>query len=220
LSELRHLSSRPHHGDPFEFELYSVDIHREADPYGYGAEAAKVMARALLGGREFEAFSIDISMRRHSDAPVDQVRLNPIIDHETLQDLPSIPTTPIEHHLADKICALYERHGPNGEKASNRYRDLADIVRIVAAIPFDAGRLATVLQREAGRRRMTLPTTLRAPSEDWVAGFPQAATGFAEYSREFWDLNSALRFCSTCLDEVINGERTTGTWDPGRRSWQ
>lgn len=218
-SELRQLSSRPHHDDPFEFDLYSVTTHREADPYGYCAETAKVRARALLGGREFETFSIDLTTRRHLDTPVDQVPLKPIIDHETLRDLPSVPTTPIESHLADKLCALYERYGQNGEKASTRYRDLADIVRIVAAMPIDAARLTTVLQREAGRRQLALPTTLRAPSEDWVVGFPRSAAGFAEYSRKYWDLNAALAFCSTCLDQILNGERTNGTWDPDRRSW-
>lgn len=220
LSELRQLASRPHHGDPFEFELGPVTIRREADPYGYGAETAKVKARALLGGRVFENFSIDLTTRRHLDAPADQVPLKPVIDHETLQNLPSVPTTPIEHHLGDKICALYERHGQNGDTASTRHRDLADVVRIVAAIPFDAARLTTVLQREAGRRQMTLPNKVQAPSEDWVAGFPRAAADFAEYPREYWDLNAALAFCGTCLDEILDSHRTSGTWDPDRRSWQ
>lgn len=218
LAELRQLSSRPHHDDPFEFDLYSVTTHQEADPYGYGAETAKVKARALLGGQNFETFSIDLTTRRHIDGPVDQVPLKPIIDHETLRDLPSVPTTPIENHLADKICALYERHGQ--DQASTRYRDLADIVRIVAEIPFDAARLTTVLQREADRRQMTLPNKLQAPSENWIVDFPRAAGGFAEYSRDYWNLNAALTFCSTCLGEILNGERTSGTWDPDRRSWQ
>jgi hypothetical protein len=220
MAELRRLSSRPHHDDPFEFDLYSMTTQREADAYGYGVETAKVKTRALLGGREFETFSIDLTTRRHIDAPVDQVPLKPIIDHETLRDLPSVPTTPIEPHLADKICALYERYGQDGEKASSRYRDLADIVRIVAAIPFDAARLTTVLQREAGRRQMTLPKKLRAPSEDWVVDFPRSAAGFAEYSRDYWDLNAALKFSNTCLEEVLNGERTSGTWDPDDNCWR
>ncbi|MFC0627565.1 nucleotidyl transferase AbiEii/AbiGii toxin family protein [Kribbella deserti] len=220
LAELRRLSSRPHHRDPFEFDLHSVVAHQEADPYGYAAETAKVKARALLGGRDFETFSIDLTTRRHLDAPVDHVPLKPIIDHETLRDLPTVPTTPIENHLADKLCALYERHGPADEKVSTRYRDLADIVRIVAEVPFDAARLVTVLQREAGRRRMALPSELQAPSDGWRVEFPRAAAGFAEYSRDYWDLNAALAFCSTCLGDVLSGSRTSGTWDPDRHSWQ
>ncbi|MEV0287244.1 nucleotidyl transferase AbiEii/AbiGii toxin family protein [Kribbella sp. NPDC050820] len=219
LSELRQFSSRPYHGDPFEFELHSVTAQREADPYGYGAETAKVKARGLLGRQVFESFTIDLTTRRHVDAPVDQVPLKPVIEHATLQDLPSVPTTPIEHHLADKICALYERYGQNGDEASTRYRDLTDIVRIVAALPFDAARLTTVLRREAGRRRTTLPKKVQAPSEDWFVAFPRAAAGFAEYSRKYWDLNAALTFCSICLDEVLSGERIRGIWDPHHRSW-
>jgi hypothetical protein len=220
LSELQRLSSRPHYGDPFEFELYSVTTHRQADPYGYGTETVKVRARALLGGQEFESFSIDLTTRRHIDAAVDQVPLTPIIDHDTLRDLPSVPTVPVEHHLADKICALYERHGPDGDEASTRYRDLADIVRIVAALPFGAARLTTVLEREAGRRQLTLPNKILAPSEDWATGFSRAARAFAEYPRDYRDLHAALTFCSTCLDEILSGERTSGTWNPHDRSWR
>jgi hypothetical protein len=218
LRELQQLSSRPHHGDPIEFDLYSVTSNQEADVYGYGAETAKIKARALLGGQDFEKFSIDLTIRRHLDGPVDQVRLRPIIEHETLRDLPTIPTTPIENHLADKICALYERYGQ--DKTSTRYRDLADIVRIVAEIPFSASRLATVVQREAGRRKIALPNRLQAPDREWNVNFPRAAAGFAEYARDYWDLAAALTFSSTCLDEILNGERTSGTWDPDLHSWQ
>lgn len=220
LSELRRLCRRPHHGDPFEFELYAVTTQREADPYGYGVETAKVKARASLGGQEFESFSIDLSRRRHLDAPANQVPLKPIIDHETLRDLPSVPTTPIEHHLADKICALYELHGDNGDEVSTRYRDLADVVRIVAAVPFEARRLSTVLQREAGRRKMELPDAVQAPSAAWVTGFPRSAAGFAQFPREYWDLDAALAFCDSCLGEILNGRRTSGSWNPDERSWQ
>ena len=107
-----------------------------------------------------------------------------------------------------------------GTTASTRYRDLADVVRIVAAIPFDAARLTTVLHREADRRQMTLPNKIQAPSQDWIAGFSRAAADFAEYPREYWDLKAALEFCGTCLDEILGNHRTSGTWDPGHRSWQ
>jgi len=218
-AELRLLSSRPHRDDPFEFDLHSAELHADADPFGYGAETEKIKATALLAGQEFERFSIDLTTRRHVDGAVDSVPLKPIIDHETLRELPAVPTTPIENHLAEKICALYERHGAGGAKASTRHRDLADIVRIVGAIPFDAARLALVLEREAGRRRMSLPSMVEAPSAEWATGFPRAAGGYAEYPREFWDLPAALAFCGNCLNEVLDGRRTSGRWDPGDRAW-
>ncbi len=219
VAELRLLSGRPHRDDPFEFDLHSAEIHADADPFGYGAETAKVKARALLAGQEFEPFSIDLTTRRHVDGAVDAVALKPIIDHETLRELPTVPTTPIENHLADKICALYERHGAGGAKASTRHRDLADIVRIVRAIPFDAARLTLVLKREAGRRRMSLPSMFETPSDEWLTGFPRAAAGYAEYPREFWELPAALAFCGKCLNEILDGRRNSGRWDPDDCAW-
>ena len=216
--ELQELSSRPFKGDPFDFDLYSASIHR-ADPYGYGAQTVKVKAKALLGGQLFESFSLDLTTRRHVDGSVDRVPLKPIIEHETLQDLPAVPTTPIENHLADKICALYEMHGANGDQASNRYRDLVDVVRIVVDIPFNAARLSLVLQRESERRRLELPNSMERPSEQWVAQFPRAAANFAEYPREYWDLDAAIAFCGSCLNDVLSGSRTSGAWKPTSRSW-
>jgi len=220
VDELRGLSGRPYREDPFEFDLSSVELHREPDPFGYGAETGKVKARALLAGQEFERFSIDLTTRRHVDGAVDLVPLRPIIEHETLQGLPAVPTTPVENHLADKICALYERHGPDGAVPSTRHRDLADIVRIIKATSFDARRLAVVLEREAGRRRMVLPAAFQAPSVEWTSAFPRAAAGYAEYPRELWELKAALTFCGACLDEVLAGSRSSGSWDPDDQCWR
>lgn len=66
---------------------------------------------------------------------------------------------------------------------------------------------------------MTVPNRVQAPSEDWGVSFPRAARGFAEYAREYWDLNAALAYCSSCLDEIRDGERTRGAWYPDRQAW-
>ena len=216
-AELERLSARPYQDDdPFDFELPSVAVHSEPDQYGYGAETGKVKARALLGTTVFETFSIDITTRRHVDGAIDQVPLRAVIDHATLQGLPEVPTTPVENHLADKICALYERFGRDGDKVSTRYRDLADIVRIVAGIEFDAARLVLVLEREAGRRLMTLPAQMESPGELWESEFPKAAAEFAEYPSEYRDLDAALRYTGSCLNELLSGERKSGRWEPGQ----
>jgi len=215
--ELQQLAARPYQDeDPFDFNFVSATVHSEPDAYGYGAETGKISVQATLGGVLFEPFNIDITTRRHVDSAVDQVALNAVIDHATLQDLPTVPTTPIENHLADKICALYEGYGADGNKVSTRYRDLADIVRIVAAIEFDAARLTVVLEREADRRRMTLPTEFIAPGDAWSTAFPNAAADFAEYPPQYRDLDAALNYVGSCLNEVLSGERTSGIWDPAQ----
>lgn len=219
LDELRTLSSVPFRQDPFEFVLHTIEPHQQADPYGYAAETAKVKARSMLGGQVFENFTIDLTTRRHVDWPVDHVPLRPVINHDTLQHLPAVPTTPVENHLCDKICAMYEKHGPRQDQASTRYRDLADIVRIVLDLPFDAGRLSVTLGREAARRRLVLPARLEAPDPAWQTTFPAAAANFAEYPRKYWPLDDALLFAGACLNQVLNGDRVTGTWEPLHGHW-
>lgn len=214
-AELQELAAHPRSGDPFDFDLFDARVQTEVGPYGYGAETGKIKVRARLGTTEFESFSIDITARRHVDGAVDLVPLQAIIEHETLGDLPAVPTVPVENHLADKICAMYEKHGADG-KVSTRWRDLADIVRMVAELPFEASRLSLILDREAGRRRMTLPALLESPGGLWAAEFPKAAAGFSEFPAEHRELESALSVAGACLNEVLDGSRTEGRWEPGR----
>jgi predicted nucleotidyltransferase component of viral defense system len=215
-AELQRMVDARSDRDPFVFTIESVHTQSEPDPYGYGGKTAKAKVVAKLGSSGFEAFSVDLTLRRHVDAPVDQVKLRPVIDHPTLAGLPSVPTTPLENHLADKLCAMYEGYG-NG--SSTRYRDLADIVRILHAGALDAERLLVVLDRETRRRQLTLPRAMTAPSETWRTAFPSQARTFAEYPPELYDLSASLDATRGCLDEILSGTRATGTWDCDGQTW-
>lgn len=202
--------------DPFTFTIEAVVPHSEPDPLGYGGATAKAKVNASLGSSLFEGFSIDLTLRRHVDSPVDHVALRPVIDHPTLENLPTVPTTPLENHLADKVCALYEKHA-NGP--STRYRDLADIVRILEAGPIDAARLRLVLDREEQRRKMVLPVSMRAPSGAWTKEFPVQAKEFAEYPSALYSLVASLDATRPCLDPILAGTRNSGIWDPQLQEW-
>ena len=218
-AELQSLADGGADRDPFTFVVVSVEPHSEPDPYGYGAKTANAKVQASLGAQVFDTFTIDLTERRHLDVPVDHVPLRAVIEHDTLADLPSVPTTPLENHLADKVCAMYERHGRDGRSPSTRYRDLADIVRILNAGPIDAARLNQVLTRESGRRRATLPRRMEAPAEEWQTAFPRQARTFAEYPSRLYGLDASLDETRPCLDPVLSGERTSGVWDHEKRSW-
>lgn len=216
LVELQTLVGSKAPNDPFTFDLHKITPNRAADAYGYGTTTATVSVKIYLGTHEFESFSIDLTSRRHVDGPVDQVRPRPIIDHHTLEDLCTVPVVPIENHLADKLCAMYEVHssGP-----STRYRDLADIVRIIQQLSFDAERLATVFAHEAQRRKMTAPNHVTAPDAAWKSAYPKAAETFAEYPKELWPLDASLKVAAACLDGVLSGAIQHGRWDPELQSW-
>lgn len=63
---------------------------------------------------------------------------------------------------------------------------------------------------------MTLPQMIESPGEIWTTEFPKAAREFAEYPTEYHDLESALAFAGACLNEVLDGSRAEGVWQPGR----
>jgi hypothetical protein len=217
--ELQSLADAGADRDPFTFVIVSVEPHSEPDPYGYGSKTATAKVQASLGAQVFDTFTIDLTERRHLDVPVDQVPLRAVIEHETLADLPSVPTTPLENHLADKVCAMYERHGKDGESPSTRYRDLADIVRIIRAGPIDAARFKEILTRESGRRKLALPSNMEAPAKEWRVAFPLQARTFAEYPSRLHELDSSLNETRPCLDPILSGDRTSGTWDHEAQFW-
>lgn len=204
-------------GDGFTFRFTRADNRRQPDDFGYGTTSAKVAADALLAGKVFETFTLDIALKRHVQDPVDYVPARPVIEHPTLDDLPRVPVVHIESHLADKICAMYETH--HGGKPSTRYRDLADIVRIVTNLPIDAARLTQTLEHEAGRRHLELPSQLISPHEQWQRAYPDAAKKFSEFPAEYQSLEASLARAARCLAPVLSREVLAGTWDPHARIW-
>ncbi|MCI9888544.1 nucleotidyl transferase AbiEii/AbiGii toxin family protein [Micrococcales bacterium 31B] len=216
LKELRGLVARDM-DDGFDFELTRIDTRANADRYGYGTQSARVYARALIANKEFEPFTIDVSQRRHVTGPVEFIVPSPIIEHPSLQELPGVPVVPIANHLVDKVCAMYERH--HGGKPSTRYRDLADIVHIVASLGFSAESLAELLRHEQRRRRIKLPQALTSPGDQWSAAFPKAARDFEDYPPEFHSLDAALKHAGGCLSPILSGEIRHGRWDPNSHAW-
>lgn len=217
-AELRDIVGRDV-GDGFTMEVDRVEQHDHRDQYGYGTKSAKAYLRVVLAGKDFESFTIDLSARRHVTGPVDYIKPEPIIDHEIIRDLPDVPVVPIENHVADKVCAMYETHRES--EPSTRYRDLADLVRIVKDIQVDAGRLSEMLAHEQQRRRMEpLPTALQSPHPIWETEYPKAAQDFAEFPPELYSLDASLRAAGVCLNEVLSGQRTTGIWSPLVQSWE
>lgn len=216
LNELQSIIASTSTADPFRFDLHKIIPNREADEFGYGTTTATISVTIYLGTQIFEQFNIDVTSRRHVDGPVDHVLLLPVIEHETLKDLPEVPVVPIENHLADKLCAMYEDYG-NGP--STRYRDLADVVRIVQQLSFNASRLIEVIAHEAQRRKMEMPTRLTAPGGEWMSAYPKAAESFAEFPKELRPLDASLRAAASCLDGPLSGAVAHGDWDPNRQSW-
>lgn len=147
--------------DYFRFEIERGSI--DTDEYG----SMTVSVASFIGAESFEGFDIDL-------APFDattESELSPLalpieldISHTTVE----VCILRLEPQLADKICAMFERHGQE-QTHSSRWRDLADVAMIamqtstIAAEP-----LLRHLERERNRRPRLidgLPSIFALPDE-------------------------------------------------------
>ncbi len=86
---------------------------------------------------------------------------------------------PVTDHVADKVCAMYERHGPD-QPASTRYRDLVDLILLALREPLPGHELHLTLGTEVGRRTalgtvLELPSTFTIPGPAWPDGYKSEA---------------------------------------------
>ncbi|MFG2815637.1 nucleotidyl transferase AbiEii/AbiGii toxin family protein [Streptomyces sp. NPDC048410] len=177
--------------------------------------------RVFLGTALVDTIKVDLVVGRTlSDVP--EVRtLKSAVDIEWPVDWPEVRLYPVIDHIADKICAMYERHGQKGEFGSNRYRDLADVLLISQqeAVP---ARVTQTLHREAERRRVNgtqviLPASFEAPGPDWHGGYPKQAAlvvglqGCRTYGEA---AKAAALFIDPMLDRTARG-----TWNPLSATW-
>ena len=82
---------------------------------------------------------------------------------------------PLVHHIADKVAAIYERHGED-RGPSTRYRDLVDLVAIITSASVSAETRSAVLLSEFERRGLTLPHKFDVPDRTlWEQGYSAEA---------------------------------------------
>jgi hypothetical protein len=122
--------------------------------------------------------------------------------------------------IADKVCALYERHGDG--KYSSRARDLADLAMIAQQKDVEGDQLIAHVRREEARRREAgtlaepLPKKLRLAEEqvvDWVGRWARA-TRDAPLS-----FDEAQAVATAFLSPVLAGDAEGMRWHFATQTW-
>jgi hypothetical protein len=145
-----------------------------------GSAGAKQVFRVHMGTHEVGVVKVDVVTGHVPSATPDVRRITPLIDLAWPADWPMAKLYPIVNHLADKVCAMYERHKGS---PSSRYRDLADILLISQRENVDGRYAQLALRTEARRRRLTgapgvelvLPPAFQPPGPAWPDRYPAAA---------------------------------------------
>lgn len=169
-----------------------------------------VTVEANIGTKVYLTFAIDLAHDLHFVAPVETIRPTPAITVPGLPDPPPITCYPLVDQVADKVCAMYEvtASGP-----SSRYRDLIDLVLILRYAPLEAPMLRQALDAEMSRRHMTVGIPLGIPGPGWRRDYPRQAREWLP--APFTEPEQALALVGRCIEPLLDGTVTTGTWHPG-----
>lgn len=198
-------------GDFFRFTL------SPGRPVAQAGAARRVPIVAYLGATEFASFHVDLVTGLAMTGEPDDA--DPLVPIE-LSGLEKVRYRlyPIADHIADKVCALLERHsrGEGASQGSTRYRDLADLVVIAHSEEVQSEDLRVALASETRRRGLSLPTTLPTPTTGWRSGYARVARDVPHLRER--DLDAALSTVRTFLDPVFEG-RDADVWDPATMRW-
>ncbi len=196
-------------GDWMRFEIGPSVKVRAA-----GAEAARVKVRSLIGARVWAAFQVDIvadgiMMTGEPDA------VPPLTTIE-IGDRERTPwrAYPLVDHVADKVCAIVERHDG---RPSTRFKDLIDLVAIVQHSSVRADLQMKALAKEAGRRGFELPESFDVRDRVlWARGYGAEARRAVGLSAT--NLDAALDVVLPFIDPLL-ARSAKGTWNPEALTW-
>jgi hypothetical protein len=209
-------------GDFFEFDIAQGDLS-SVDPDHPLERAVSVPVTARIGTTVFADFSIDLTLPRDDVTEVDWIEPRATLTGEPVVDETApVALLPLPAQIADKTCAIFERHGSRGAWSS-RARDLADIAMIAAQKDVDGTRLADHVRREERRRLEAktltepLPSVLRLADEqiaDWAPRWQKATRGapvaFAE----------AQAAAARMMDPVLGGSVEGRQWSAVEQRWR
>ncbi|MEU8202640.1 nucleotidyl transferase AbiEii/AbiGii toxin family protein [Streptosporangium sp. NPDC049046] len=200
-------------GDFFVFSPTSTIEH--SDETG----GAKQTFTVTLGTRTLDTIKVDLVVGRYPTDTPETVSLASSALMPWPDDWPLVQLYPLADHVADKICAMYERHQG---VASSRFRDLADLLLISQREGLHGAAVQIALKSEVHRRTgmgtdLTLPDRFTVPDSSWIKGYPTAAAEVV-----------GLRGCLSLVDAQVAADRfitpilagtSVGRWNPRSAVW-
>lgn len=198
-------------GDWFRFET------GRSTPISDGANGVRIPVISRLGTTVWTKFHVDVVAEniRMTGVAEDVPPLPPI-------DVPGLARAgyrayPLVDHIADKTCAVLERHGPE-RRPSTRFKDLIDLVSVVSRTALSADEQRNALHSEADRRGLVLPRRFSVPDRGlWESGY--AAEARRALALPALTLDQALDLVSPFLDPLLEGT-ARGRWGPRTGVWE
>lgn len=168
--------------------------------------------RALLDGRTFEDFHVDVGTGDPVVGEADVLRTPALLAFAGLEPT-AFPAYPLTQHIAEKLHAYTQPHSV-GE--GTRVRDLVDLLLIAGHASLESGRLCEAIEATfRARASHALPGLLPAPPAVWRAPFRELAR---EVGLSLQDLTAGFTAAAKFLDPILQAH-ARGAWDPARWTW-
>ena len=214
LADLRHLAQRDL-GDFIFFEYEGAEPIKADDEYRSGLSVRFV---PVMGVKRMQPISIDLVVDEvplegaEPISPADRIDVKGLVTCDYL-------VYPVGAALADKLCALSERH--NG-RASSRVKDLVDIVIYALTCDIDGNDLQRRVQREIAVRKLEPMGAFSLP-EEWGASQARqyaklcAQTGIPKHLH---DIEEAPKLAARLFDCVLNRYGDGLQWSHADLDWE
>lgn len=155
-------------GDFFSFRIGEAMMDLDGAPYG----GSRYPVEAVLGGRTFVKFHLDVGMGDVIVDPVEFVRTRDWLAFAGVAP-PDVSMIQSEQQFVEK---LHVYTLPRPTAPNSRVRDLVDMVLLIRSGTLDAARVVECVRRTFARRDThPVPRTLEAPPESWTAPFAALA---------------------------------------------
>jgi predicted nucleotidyltransferase component of viral defense system len=206
-----------------------LDDHLRFEHHDTSKEAAanrpsrKVRFKVMHGLRQLSMVSVDVVVGETT--PVGDIVSERLAAPFTVESdpWPLVRMWPLEDHVADKIAAMYERHGA-GLRASTRFKDLVDLVLIALNSPVQGPVAHAALMSEVERRRaagthLELPSAFTVPDPAWTSGYRAEAAKARDLSADCRTLGGVTPLADAFVSPLLRIDGPAGTWDCDTRRW-
>lgn len=202
-------------GDHMRFVFESASETKAEDEYRSGLS---VVFTPWLGPKRMQPMSIDLVI---DEVPFGEAELVTPADRVQVEGIEVFDylVYPVENALADKLCAMVERHGG---RPSSRVKDLVDVLVYATTCPIDGSKLAASTRREACVRKIRLAESFALP-EGWEGIYDRqfaklcAQTGLSDV---YSSVVKASDLAAKLFDPALRGEAEGFSWDPERLEWR
>jgi hypothetical protein len=179
---------------------------------GPGHGGLRFFVTALVAGRTFESFHIDVGSGDPVIEPAEKIETPPLLAFAGIPPV-TVPCYPLTQHLAEKVHA-YVRPRATGE--STRVKDLVDILLIAEHMMINGLDLRTAIQATfTAQGAGEPPPNLPAPPPSWALTFRRLAE---EVGLSCTTLVKADRVARCFLDPILGGV-AQGVWSPEKQGW-